>query len=103
MCGVPAPGRESASGVGRRGYRSTSGRTSTAPPFALPARVILDPIALGRDYLIWAEPRAKALVGLDENFVPIYAREALHADWQNDHEGLPLHYLFDAIPVSGSD
>jgi hypothetical protein len=54
-----------------------------------PDDAVLDAVDLDLDYVIWAEPRSTALVGLDEDWLPIFAREVLHGDWQNEHESLP--------------
>jgi hypothetical protein len=57
--------------------------------FAPADDVVLDPVDLDRDYVIWTEPRATALVGIDEDWFPIYERVALHSTGQNDRVGLP--------------
>ena len=41
--------------------------------------------------------------GDDKKLRPILRREALGQARNNEYDALPLHYLFDAIPVSGSD
>lgn len=68
-----------------------------------PADGVLDAVDLDPDYVIWTEPRASALMGLDENLVPIFERQALHGDRQNDRDGLPsesfCRALFGPIPV----
>jgi hypothetical protein len=65
---------------------------------------VLDAVDPGPDHLIWNEPRATALEGIDADWLPILTREA-HAGRQNDPEGLPTHSLFGPIPVgmSGAD
>jgi hypothetical protein len=50
---------------------------------------VLDPVDLDQEYVLWAEPRATALKGIDENWFPIYQRVALHTAGQNERNDLP--------------
>jgi hypothetical protein len=49
---------------------------------------VLDAVDLDPDYVIWTEPRATALEGIDENWLPILKREALYGERQYEHDGL---------------
>jgi hypothetical protein len=63
---------------------------------------VLDCVDLDDDYLIWPQPRAAVMEGIDDEMRPVLKRIALH--WQNDSEGLPTvsvsGLVFGLIPVT---
>jgi hypothetical protein len=53
------------------------------------------------DLMIEPVVRKHVIEGYSENLRPLLRREPLDQAENNYAKGLPTHYLFDAIPVSG--
>lgn len=54
----------------------------------VPDDTVLDNIWLG-DLELWPQPHARAVVGIDEEMVPVLTRTPIHAQGQSDHVALP--------------